>query len=118
MRLTRGEVRRLAETGSVEESIEFGVKDGEVFVYALAVDPGNERFHAALENNKITIFLPEKEVLEWAETEQVGLETEQPVGDGGKSLRILIEKDFACLAPRAGEDETDNFPHPEEGKTC
>jgi hypothetical protein len=27
-------------------------------------------------------------------------------------LNILVEKDFACLAPRAGEDERDMYPHP------
>jgi hypothetical protein len=27
-------------------------------------------------------------------------------------LKILVEKDFACLAPREGEDESDMFPHP------
>jgi hypothetical protein len=34
-------------------------------------------------------------------------------------LRILVEKDFACLAPREGEDESDMFPNPLSGKeTC
>jgi hypothetical protein len=39
---------------------------------------------------------------------------------GGADLNITLEKDFACLAPRAGEDESDNFPHPDaqRGKTC
>ena len=117
LRLTRREVQQLVETGTVEEKIEFGLKGGEALVYALAVDADKHIFRAALENNKITIFVPHKEVLEWAETEKVGLETEQSIGDG-KSLRILIEKDFACLAPRRGEDESDNFPHPSEGKIC
>jgi hypothetical protein len=27
-------------------------------------------------------------------------------------LRIVIEKDFACLTVREGEDESDNFPNP------
>ncbi len=28
----------------------------------------------------------------------------------------LVEKDFACLAPREDEDETDMYPHPLAGK--
>jgi hypothetical protein len=35
-------------------------------------------------------------------------------------LGILVEKDFACLAPREGEDESDMYPHPEakQGESC
>ncbi|MGH8167708.1 MAG: DUF7009 family protein [Woeseiaceae bacterium] len=37
----------------------------------------------------------------------------------GDELSILVEKDFACLAPREGEDDSDKFPNPLEGKaTC
>ncbi len=36
--------------------------------------------------------------------------------DDGDSLKILVEKDFACLAPREGEDESDMYPHPLEGQ--
>jgi hypothetical protein len=31
-------------------------------------------------------------------------------------LRIVVEKDFACLTAREGEDESDNFPNP--NPTC
>ncbi len=34
----------------------------------------------------------------------------------GSHLSILVEKDFACLAPREDEDETDMYPHPLAGK--
>ena len=34
------------------------------------------------------------------------------------SLRILVEKDFACLQPRAHEDESDLFPNPDASRTC
>jgi hypothetical protein len=30
----------------------------------------------------------------------------------------MVEKDFACLAPREGEDESDNFENPTVDKTC
>ena len=50
--------------------------------------------------------------LAWALTEQVSMEGEQFLDDGGK-LTILVEKDFTCLAPREGEDESDMFPNPQ-----
>jgi hypothetical protein len=34
-------------------------------------------------------------------------------------LKILVEKDFACLTKRAGVDDVDTYPHPQEGMlTC
>ena len=57
-------------------------------------------------------------ILAWATTEQVSVECEQVLDDGDK-LGILVEKDFACLAPREGEDESDMYAHPNaEGDGC
>ena len=60
----------------------------------------------------MTVRLPETTVLAWAATEQVSIEGEQLL-DGGEKTTILVEKDFVCLAPREGEDESDMFPHPQ-----
>ena len=54
-------------------------------------------------------------MLAWANSEQVSISGEQVLDDGEK-LNILVEKDFACLAPREGEDESDMFEHPEKGR--
>lgn len=35
----------------------------------------------------------------------------------GRTLRILIEKDFSCLEPRDGEEDTDTFAHPFQNET-
>jgi hypothetical protein len=56
-------------------------------------------------------------VRNWASTEKAGFETQQEIGNG-KSLRILVEKDFACLERRDGEDESDAFPHPVSAEKC
>ena len=66
---------------------------------------------AFFSDNTLTVRLPETAVLAWATTEQVSLPGEQVLDDGA-ILQILVEKDFACLAPREGEDESDMFPHP------
>ena len=55
---------------------------------------------------------------QWAESENVSIASEQLLDDGGQ-LKILVEKDFACLAPREGEDESDMFPHPDaDSESC
>ena len=55
---------------------------------------------------------------QWTESEQVAIKQEQNIGDG-RTLLLLIEKDFACLKPRSGKDEdADAFPHPHNDLRC
>ena len=115
LRLTQTETARFAETGRVEETIEFGLKARQQFIYALEAASEIEEIQATFENNRITVLIPKRRADEWTRTAQVAMEAEQTIG-GGKSLRLLIEKDFACLEARAGEDDRDAFPHPSEGK--
>ena len=46
----------------------------------------------------------------WASSDQVGIEGEQVI-DNQTSLRILIEKDFACI-DATDEQNADTFPNP------
>jgi hypothetical protein len=117
LRLTQAEVARLAENGRVEEAVEFGVQSDQRFVYALEISSETEEIRAKLENNRITIFIPKPQAEGWTQSDRTGMEAAQNIGDG-KTLRLLIEKDFACLAPRRGEDDADAFPHPQQGKVC
>ena len=117
LRLGQKEVARLDAEGRVEEIIEFGLNPENTLVYALESAPEESEIRASFEKNRITVFVPRAAVEKWARSEQVELETAQKIS-GGKSLKILIEKDFACRTPRAGEDDSDAFPHPAEGKKC
>jgi hypothetical protein len=65
----------------------------------------------------VEVRVPEKSARQWANSNEVGLSALQPLS-AGDELRILVEKDFACLAPREDEDESDNFENPTVGKTC
>ena len=47
----------------------------------------------------------------WAASEQVGYSGDVPLQIG--SVSVLIEKDFTCITPRAGEEESDTFPNPQ-----
>jgi hypothetical protein len=116
LRLTQGEIRALLDEGSVEERVPFA--PGVELIYRLRRDPRTREIAATFRNGVVEILVPEGRAREWCTTELVTLSHEQPQQDG--SLRITLEKDFACLAPRAGEDESDNFAHPEagSGKSC
>lgn len=116
LRLTQGEMRTLIEEGAVEECVPFA--PGVNLIYRLRRAAASQEITASFHNGVVEILVPERTAREWCNTNLVTLAHEQALPEG--SLRITLEKDFACLAPRDGEDESDNFPHPEadEGKTC
>ena len=116
LRLTQGEVHALLDEGVVEEHVPFG--PGVRLVYRLKRDTAAREVSASFRNGVVEILVPEGKAREWCTTGLVTLAHEQVLPE--ETLRITLEKDFACLAPREGEDESDNFPHPEEGsgKTC
>lgn len=106
LRLSQKEVTQLAEEGRVEDAIAFGPTK---LVYALAL---GDQMGATFDGARIVVTLATKDGREWATSEgQVGIERD----DG--TLRILVEKDFACLKPREGEDDEDAYPNPSAGKS-
>jgi hypothetical protein len=116
LRLTRGEIDALLEEGVVEERVPFA--PGANLIYRLRRDAAAASISASFHNGVVEILVPEAEAREWGTSELVTLAHSQALPEG--ILRITLEKDFACLAPREGEDESDNFPHPEAGtgKSC
>ena len=110
LRLTRGEVETLRVEGLV--SGRTGFPGGRDFRYILESSPASVSPGAFLSDCVMTVRLPETTVLAWAATEQVSIDGEQLLNDGEKVM-ILVEKDFACLAPREGEDESNMYPHPD-----
>jgi hypothetical protein len=116
LRLTQSEVAQFRETGQVEEIVEFGLEAQQQFIYSLS-SGDNESPTAVYKNNRLTVFVPKDEARQWTQTNQVGICAAQSTGEE-KRLEILIEKDYACLEERAGEDDSDAFPHPLAGKAC
>ena len=115
LRLAQGEMRALAEQGEVADRISF--PDGATLSYRLRIDQKLNDISISYESNLIDIRVPKALSERWYGTDLVTLSASQKTAGG--ELRIVLEKDWACLAPRAGEDESDNFPHPEAGaKTC
>ena len=115
VRLERSEVDLMRDKGVVSSHTSF--PGGRRFTYAIESSPASVNPAALYSDNTITVRLPETIVLAWATTEQVSIHGEQVLDDGAK-LNILVEKDFACLAPRDGEDESDMFEHPKKNSDC
>lgn len=108
LRLTRGEVDRLAREGRVASAIAF--PDGARLEYAIESAAGPDAPTADYAGNCVRVRAPGAAIRAWASSGQVSISGEQPLAAGG--LSILVEKDFACLTQREGEDESDMFPHP------
>lgn len=116
LRLTRSEVDAVNDSGLVRGRVRFAGSN--TFDYVLESSPATVKPEAHISNNVLTVRLPEMDVQQWAASEQVSIRSAQLL-DGDDQLTILVEKDFQCLAPREGEDESDMFPHPDaDSTTC
>ena len=116
LRLKRGEVERFTSTGRVEEYICSGSDLAQVFYYVLEATDAVSSPRAAVGPGSVVVQVPAAEAVKWASTDQVGIEGEQAT-DSQASLRILIEKDFACI-DGTDEQNADTFPNPLGGKRC
>lgn len=112
LRLTKSEVAEIGAGGTVEETVEFGGEPPQRFIYALMSTDNVENPTAVFDAGRITVFISKAQAGEWSRTNQIGIEAEKSIGADGRTLRILIEKDFSCLEPRAGEEDVDTFAHP------
>lgn len=62
----------------------------------------------------VKVTLAKAQAQLWALTEtEVSIAVAAPVE--GDSLALLIEKDFECLDPREGEDQSNRFKNPKAG---
>ncbi|MEX2494439.1 MAG: hypothetical protein WD448_00040 [Woeseia sp.] len=115
-RLTRSEVDQLHREGSVSDATVF--PGGSTLEYSLETSSMTGQPRAAFTADRVVVQIPAPVARKWAVTDEVSISAVQPLEDEG-GLSILVEKDFACLTPREGEDESDQFPHPLKGQeTC
>lgn len=117
LRLGESEVAKLVRGETVTERVQFSLTPPVEFTYSLAISSGDDRIAASLVANEIRITVPKDLATHWGNSSEVGMSHQQQVGPDA-TLSILIEKDFRCLAPRPGEDESDNFANPGLETNC
>lgn len=111
LRLQQREVAVLHECGHLSESLVLGIGPGESFTYSLECH-AKAMLQILREPTGLRVRLPTAWAAELAQTDRVGVDVEVPVAPG-VMVRVKIEKDYACLTKRPGEDDRDAFPHPE-----
>ncbi len=109
LRLTQTEVELARTDGLVRGTVPLAGSSN--FDYVLESSPATVKPEAHMSNNVLTVRIPEAEILSWSGSDEVSISATQLL-DGGNELSILVDKDFTCLAPREGEDESDMHPHP------
>jgi uncharacterized protein DUF7009 len=108
VRLTQREVATLAQGKPVEQITEFSADSR--LVTRLEPSSRVQIAAASFVGTQLALLLPLNQVRNWAQSDQVGIEANQPI-DSSRSLEIHIEKDFECLH-RPAEKESDAFPNP------
>ena len=111
LRLLQSEVIQLRKIGDVSETIVFGIDPTDNLTYSLRISAEASEISAHKTDNQIEIFLPLLRAENWADSTEVGLYSEQEVGDLA-TLKIIIEKDFVCVDRPLDADNIDAFPHP------
>ncbi len=112
LRLSRDEVVAAAEHGVVEGQTRF--PDGSVFTFALEALENGSDASASYASDRLVVTLPARDISAWANDDTaVSLHGELALPLGGP-LKLLVEKDFRCVSPRADEDQSNLFQNPEQ----
>jgi hypothetical protein len=114
IRVSKPELDQIAEAGSAEDKVQFA--PAAELRYRVDVKETGA-VEAEFRDSLIRVIVPRKDLDRWVAPEQVSIEGRQAIGDG-THLRILVEKDYTCLAPRGDEDDSELFANPQKTGTA
>jgi hypothetical protein len=115
VRLDRRDLERLNDEGRVDDGVRFG--PGLAFSYAVELGPAPRGCPTAnYTDGRLTIRIGPDDAKEWLAGDRVGFDHQQPV-EGG-FVRVLLEKDFACIDRPLGEEADDAFAFPNPSAIC
>ena len=108
-RLKQPEVTSFKVSGTVTERIEFGPESEDQIHFRLETY-AEPHLSIDYEQNAVTVYVPEELAYRWTDTPLVGFDGKLNTAKG-RTVSVLVEKDFACLD--RGEDENEGtYPHP------
>ncbi len=112
LRLTVSETETLAIGERVAECTHF--PGGEELRYSLCPGDGGveARFSRLDDHYALNVTVPSTLLRVWSNSEETTVGGESGLASG--PLRLMIEKDFDCVQPRAGEEHLDTFPNPKQ----
>src|SRR5579871_2722760 len=117
MRLDRRDLGQLLDCGHVNDAVKFGPAPGQAFTYAVQIGPAPRGLpQVEYAPGQILVKIDREDVIEWQNSDRVGFDHQQSC-DGG-TIRVVLEKDFACLDRPAGEEAEDAWAFPNPSPTC
>lgn len=102
LRLSQSEVQQFGETGRVASAIALGPAPEQALTYVLAQKPGIPLPEVSFSLNQLTVWVPTALAAAWTGSDQIGFDQEIAF-ENGRTLGILVEKDFACLHRQPGD---------------
>jgi len=106
LRLSQSDVQALDREGVVGDELHFPA--GTALRCELRVVDGTDRLDAAFDRHTIGVTMPRAWARRLVDTDEVGVKSDVAL-EGGRTMVLLVEKDFRCLVPREGEDDGDGF---------
>src|SRR5580693_676681 len=115
VRLDRRDIERLFDEGHIDDAVQFG--PGLAFSYVVRAAPApRERPRVSYTDGRLTIQIDPVDVEERLSGDRVGFDHLQDV-EGGV-VRVLVEKDFACIDRPLGEEADDAYAFPNPSSVC
>jgi hypothetical protein len=115
LRISPSEMKRLLSEGRIEETIHFGPEPDARLTYALEQSASKIEMAVRYRPHEVTVILSTENARSWAEGDEVGIYGSIDVGSS-QQLTVVVEKDFACLDRREGNEDT--FPNPKGAQVC
>lgn len=110
-RLRQPEVHEFKLSGIITETIQLGIKAGSFLRFVLQKGE-NKYIEVQFDNNTTIVQVPKHIADDWTNTSSVGFDAAIEL-DNGKSLKILVEKDFECMDDRE-EENVGAYPNPKK----
>ena len=106
---------KLAEGGSIEDTIHFAPAPDATLTYALRTAAEGPDIRMEYLPQHVSVVLSTQASARWSTSDEVGIYGFFDTSAG--PLELIVEKDFACLAGDEPSDE-DAFPNPNAGSPC
>ena len=115
-RLGRSEIEQLRGTGEISARVVFGPAPDSMLHYSVEIhEAGQPALRHSGAGIRVLLTPALARELELGEGEGVGFEADNGTAE---PVRVSVERDFACLKPRPGENDDDAFANPLDGETC
>jgi hypothetical protein len=108
-RLKQHEVAQFSEAGFFTETTQIGSDADALLCFTLRIASCAQP-QVLNTGNHVIVEIPTAVADEWTGTEQVGFDAAISFSNGAE-LKLLVEKDFACL-DRSDEEEVGSYPNP------